>query len=105
MRKLEKTKYAADVTKKLILSKLRVDLPEIEKLGYKVQVKELLLFDIVYAETGETALEIVLLPDTVIVWNKEEMSCSTEQVHVTIKDGIPVAETSEGLIWATTTAA
>lgn len=107
MMKVDKTrdrKYALGVINEPILSKLKVDVPELEKLGYNVQRRELWHCDIVCAKTGETALEIVILPDTVVVWNKEKFLCSTDQVHVTVKEEIPVAETSKGLIWETTVA-
>ena len=41
--------------------------------------------------SGETVLEVVLLPETVLAMNRKRVAQSSLLVHITVEDGLPVA--------------
>lgn len=81
------------------MAELNVDVREIKKAGYNVQRRERWFCAIVSSDTGETVLEAVLLQGIVVALNRETFSSSTK-VHITLKEGKPVAECGDELIWA-----
>lgn len=82
------------------MPKLNVDVREIHEAGYNVQRTEKWFCAIVSSKTGESVLKVVILPSSIVVLNRETFSCSHDEVHITLKEGKPVAECGNKLIWA-----
>lgn len=93
----------------MALKEVQVDVRELEEIGYIVQRRQFWQYDVV-SSSGETALEIVLLPNTTLAMSRKKVGNSNWSIVVTVEQGLPVANCYHAIssgkvmiekIWAT----
>ncbi len=88
---------------------VQVDVRKFEEIGYTVQRRQFWQYDVV-SSSGETVLEVVLLPETALAMSRKKVGNSNWFVVVTVEQGLPVANCYHAIssgkamiekIWAT----
>lgn len=89
--------------------KVQVDVRKLEKIGYMVQRRQFWQYDVV-SSSGETVLEVVLLPETALAMSRKKVGNSKQLVVITVEQRLPVANCYHAIssgkamiekIWAT----
>lgn len=68
---------------------VHVHVQELEEIGYTVQRRRFWQYAVV-SSSGETVLEVVLLPETALAMNRKKVGNSNWLIVVTVEQGLPV---------------
>ena len=91
------------------LKEMQVHVQELKEIGYTVQRRRFWQYDVV-SSSGETVLEVILLPETALAMNREKVGNSNWFIVVTVEQELPVVNCYHAIssrkvmiekIWAT----